>query len=142
MISRCQPANEKADRYAKRGIVVCASWRRSYEAFLADVGRKPAGDYTLERIKNDLGYKPGNVRWATRREQANNRENSLRVEYEGKETTVANLARRFELSYYTLRDRLRGGWPLALAVKVRPRIGGHYPGSRPTARPRTKTRRT
>jgi hypothetical protein len=68
----------KADRdwpdYGGRGITVCDRWKDSFENFLADVGEKPsAPGLSIDRIDNNRGYEPGNVRWATATQQSNNR---------------------------------------------------------------------
>lgn len=59
--------------YGGRGITVCRKWRESFVAFLADIGRKPAPDYTLERRNTNKGYSPSNCYWATRETQSRNR---------------------------------------------------------------------
>lgn len=59
--------------YGGRGIRVCDEWVDDYPAFLAHIGKRPKGDYSLDRIDNEKGYSPGNVRWADKKTQANNR---------------------------------------------------------------------
>lgn len=74
MITRCTNQNrEKWNNYGGRGISVCKRWRDSFSAFLADVGPRPSSAHSLDRINNDGDYEPGNVRWATAVQQANNR---------------------------------------------------------------------
>lgn len=75
MISRCQrPKNNPIHKwYGARGIKVCKRWRHNFRAFLADMGRKPSADLSLDRINNNKGYSPSNCRWATQSEQLRNR---------------------------------------------------------------------
>lgn len=78
MISRCCNPNHPAfHNYGGRGIRVCDRWRNSYEAFLADVGRRPAPNLSIDRIDNDGDYEPGNVRWATMTRQNRNKRRTV-----------------------------------------------------------------
>lgn len=74
MKNRCRRTKGASyEAYMKRGIKVCAEWEESFQAFFEHVGPKPTPSHTLDRVNNDLGYQPGNVRWATMKEQASNR---------------------------------------------------------------------
>jgi hypothetical protein len=73
MIQRCTNPNVKCwEDYGGRGICVCTRWRDSFAAFLEDLGLRPKGK-SLDRINNSGHYVPSNVRWATRKQQQNNR---------------------------------------------------------------------
>ena len=67
MKSRCYYEKDvRYEHYGGRGVTVCKRWLHSYESFLADMGRKPSKQHSLDRINNDANYSPSNCRWATR----------------------------------------------------------------------------
>lgn len=74
IIARCtRPRSQAWANYGGRGITICDRWRHDFVAFLADVGSRPSSLHSIDRIDNDCGYEPGNVRWATSSDQAKNR---------------------------------------------------------------------
>lgn len=76
MIQRCRDPNFIGFRYyGGRGIRVCKRWRDSYKAFLDDMGRKPSPKHSIDRLNVDRGYYPANCRWATAKEQEQNKRN-------------------------------------------------------------------
>ena len=75
MIARCgRQKHREYPNYGGRGISVHAEWRNDFAAFLAYIGPRPSLEHSLDRFPNNDGnYEPGNVRWATPLEQAQNR---------------------------------------------------------------------
>lgn len=74
MKKRCfNPNSINYKYYGGLGVTVCDRWKNSFLSFLTDMGERPVGT-TLDRYPNKNGnYEPGNVRWSTPKEQANNR---------------------------------------------------------------------
>jgi hypothetical protein len=74
MIGRCHREEHISyPWYGARGIKVCKEWRKSFEAFYNYIGPAPSNKLTVDRIDNEGNYEPGNVRWATRHQQAANK---------------------------------------------------------------------
>ena len=133
MVQRCtNQRNPSYARYGGRGIAVCDRWR-SYAAFAQDVGLRPSMRHTLDRIDNDRGYEPGNVRWATHVEQGANRAATRLVTHDGRTQSIAGWARDYGLAAPTLWSRLRAGRPIgeALITPIDPRFT-RQPGSKRT----------
>lgn len=117
MISRCHNKNVSCyNNYGGRGITVCDRWRQSFESFSSDVGVPTAG-MTLERINNDLGYSPTNVRWASRREQALNKRTNRLILFNGTPTPLQIISEKTGLHRRTISSRLdKLGWTEVEAV--------------------------
>lgn len=80
MVARCHiPSASKWEYYGGRGIAVCSRWRM-FENFLRDMGECPDG-LTIERIDNNVGYEPGNCKWATWDEQRQNKTKGTHCKY-------------------------------------------------------------
>lgn len=106
MIYRCgNPSADCFANYGGRGIRVCASWRESFAAFLADVGPRLVG-HSLDRINNDGHYEPGNVRWATRSQQNNNHRRNHVVTVAGVSESLTLACRRIGLGVAMIRNRM------------------------------------
>lgn len=117
MIARCEnPAEESFQNYGARGIKVCARWRASYEAFLADMGRSPPG-MSIERIDNDGDYEPGNCRWATRPEQARNTRVNVIAILDGVQMNLVDACAKAGISYSKAYQRIRAGWAMNRVFK-------------------------
>ena len=116
MLQRCNNINNKNYKnYGARGIVVCDSWK-VFENFLNDMGKKPDTSYTIERIKNNEGYNKENCKWATRKEQGNNRRNNKFITIEGRTQTLQQWADENKISEKVVRDRLKLKWNIKDAI--------------------------
>jgi DNA invertase Pin-like site-specific DNA recombinase len=98
---------------------VCRRWR-SFKNFISDMKKRPTALHTLERNDNNGDYTPKNCRWATRKEQSNNRRSTVRVFVDGFKIPIAEAARRIGINYDTLYARLSRGWNDEKAIKTTP----------------------
>lgn len=88
---------------------MCQEWRDSYEAFLEHVGRRPGPSFSLDRIDNDRGYEPGNVRWADKRTQRLNARTVRWVRVGERVVCVKEAARMLGIGIATAHARVRSG---------------------------------
>lgn len=119
MWNRCTNPNTKqwAD-YGGRGITVCGRWK-NFQAFLEDVGPRPSPRHTLDRYPNNNGnYEPGNVRWATRTQQARNSRHVRLLTCHGLTMSIVEWVEYLGISRSTLEKRLASKWPLERALTV------------------------
>lgn len=101
MLARCRnPKSRVYHHYGGRGIRVCERWT-SFAAFLVDVGPKPKGT-SLDRIDNDGDYEPSNVRWATGKQQHNNKRSNVPVVIAGRQQSLQAWADELGISRTTL----------------------------------------
>lgn len=109
MLKRCRDT-KRHDwlNYGGRGITVCERWN-DFKLFFADMGPAPAGA-SIDRIDNDKGYAPENCRWATPKEQANNRRSNIRISYEGATRTLTEWAEKFGVPSHMVLKRYYRGW--------------------------------
>lgn len=116
MKTRIQGKTKKdAKNYALRGITIDPRWEFSFETFLSDMGKCPE-DHSIDRIDNDKGYSPENCRWATHREQNNNRRNSRKHFLAGKQIVLSEEAERRGINISAVRRRIFKGWSLEDAL--------------------------
>lgn len=107
MKDRCLNGNNHAFlNYGGRGITVCERWM-SYENFLEDMGRAPSNKYSIERIDNNDGYKAENCKWATAKEQNNNRRDTIKLSIGNETITISEASERYSISRDVLHYRLK-----------------------------------
>jgi hypothetical protein len=122
MFDRCTDSSRRDWMdYGGRGITICERWN-SFDDFFADMGAAEEG-LTLDRINTNGNYEPSNCRWATAKEQANNRRNNRAVTYKGETKNIGQWAESLGIYPDTLWRRLQAGmapdrafWPGPLRV--------------------------
>lgn len=131
MIQRCtNHRNPDWKHYGGRGIAVCKRWLESFDNFLEDVGPRPSRKHQLDRINNDQGYEPGNVRWASAKIQNRNQRGNVYVDTPDGPRLLVEVAEEagvHQEDFSTIRNRVRMGWALQKAIhtpiKRKPRRG-------------------
>jgi hypothetical protein len=111
--------NASFPNYGGKGISYCERWE-SFELFLADMGERPDGR-TLDRIDRCKDYSPENCRWATVKEQNQDRGNTVWLEHNGERLCLADWTRKTGIKETTITYRLKAGWSVDRALSTPPR---------------------
>jgi hypothetical protein len=123
MRQRCYNKNILSfHNWGGRGIKVCDRWKNSFVNFYKDMGDPPTKGHQLDRIDNDGDYEPGNVRWATQKEQGRNRRDNVILNVDGEDRLLIDIAEEIGIRYETLYGRIRSGWSVERAVTCPPII--------------------
>lgn len=135
--SRCYSLkSELYKNYGGRGITVCSEWRdklsgyASFKSWSLENGWVEGSKLSIDRIDVNGPYSPENCRWATTKEQARNKRNTLRVTVFGQEWVLVDAHKVFSVvSLDAVRTRLKKGWPSEAALII-PKIEKLRPTSR------------
>ena len=107
-------------RYGGRGINVHSEWVENFQLFKqyvdTNLGACPSSRHTIDRINNDQGYEPGNMRWATDIEQMSNRTNTFTVMFDGELVPLSVLCREKGVPLRLVYNRVRYGWDVVAAI--------------------------
>ena len=95
---RCNDVHNKD--YGGRGISVCEEWDKSFLSFQEWAYKNGySKNLTIDRIDNNGNYEPSNCRWATPKEQGNNKRNNLKIYFNGEIYTPSEYAQKYGVSY-------------------------------------------
>ena len=118
LLSRCfDESNKSYKEYKDRQPP--KEWL-NFEAFVSEVGERPNRFLSLDRKDNEKPYSKENVRWATRKEQADNRKTGVKIVYQGVDYSLESLSKLSGVAYETLNYRRKQGWPIEELVKLTP----------------------
>lgn len=118
MISRCNDAKcDSFNSYGGRGIKVCEGWLDASTFYAWSIANGYEDDLTIERKNVNGNYEPGNCTWIPLREQANNTRRSRTITHNGQTMILKKWAKRLNIKYATLKNRLRLGWSIGKALE-------------------------
>jgi len=107
MKKRCLNKSHKSYvRYGGRGITISNDWINSFDKFLSDMGNRPTDNHSLDRIDNNKGYYKSNCKWSTKIEQQRNKNNNIKIVYQGDKKCLSEWAEILGFSWQKLHYRL------------------------------------
>ncbi len=121
MNSRCHNPNHYSyARYGGVGISVCSRWRKSFDCFLSDMGMKTSKNHSIDRINGRGNYEPSNCRWATWKQQGENKISTKWITFNGRTQCETDWCKEFGIIRQTFRNRLKRGWDIERALTLKP----------------------
>lgn len=120
MKARCyNPKTDSFEWYGAKGIKVCKEWKHDFLKFYKwAMANGYKENLSIDRLDNTKDYSPENCKWSTMKEQQNNRSNNHIVNFNGATYTLAELADKFKIDYFLLRNRLKRGWTIERAINT------------------------
>lgn len=117
MLNRCHlPSHKMYPHYGGRGICVSQRWRKSFAAFLMDMGLRPTPKHTIDRLNVHGHYSRDNCRWATPQEQGRNTRRNHQPIFRGERACISEWAERLGLTHKLISTRLSRGWSTERAL--------------------------
>lgn len=111
-----------------RGIGIFSEWLNDPVAFVSyikdTIGERLVG-YSLDRIDNDKGYQPGNLKWSTFQDQLNNKRNNCVIVFAGTSKTASQWAEQLGIEADTITARIKAGKSAEDALSLVPLRGAN-----------------
>lgn len=118
MKKRCNnPSCQKFNHYGGRGISYDPRWER-FSSFIEDMGKRPSAAHSLDRRDNNGNYSKSNCKWSTKVDQENNKRTNVRIDFRGRNLTVAEWSRIRGWKYHIIINRIDKGWSKIDALLV------------------------
>ena len=121
MKRRCHSkSHPRYKEWGGKGVTVCEEWLHDFKKFYEDMGPRPSKSHSIDRIDGTMGYSKENCRWATKKEQSENRPTWVHIiEFNGERKTITEWAKVVGIARKSLYGRLESGWSVEEALTTK-----------------------
>ena len=118
MIWRCYRKEHASYKYyGDRGITVCDEWQKFEPFYKWALANGYKNNLTIDRVNVNGNYEPSNCRWATPKQQANNKRTSRKITFNGETKTISEWAEILGISSQAMTERLNSPyWSVEAAL--------------------------